>query len=250
MWYWLLKYVLVGPILRLLGRPRVEGLEHVPATGPVIVAANHLSEIDSLYLCLVFPRRLTFLAKGEYFAGSGLRGRIERWVMTATGQVAVDRTGGAAAGDALDAAVRILEGGGAWAIYPEGTRSPDGRLYRGRTGVIRVAMETGAPVLPVVLSGTDRVNPRGRRGLRFARVRIVIGRPRRFPAADRAAVRQATDDLMAGIAARSGQAYVHSYSKSFRIVPRRLTTRKYRREQPCAGHVRERAIVFGLSRRG
>lgn len=215
MWYRLLKYVLVGPVLWVLGRPKVEGLQHVPRTGPVIIAATHLAAIDSLYLCLVLPRRITFIAKSEYYTGTGLRGRFDRWVLRATGQVAVDRSGGAASAPALAAAVRILDDGGVWGIYPEGTRSPDGRVYRGRTGVIRVAMQTGAPVVPVVLSGTDRVNPRGRRGWRFARVRIAFGEPRYFRPADRDGVRGATDALMSELVQRSGRRYVDHYAKRF-----------------------------------
>ncbi|PPJ28788.1 1-acyl-sn-glycerol-3-phosphate acyltransferase [Nocardia nova] len=216
MWYRLLKFVLIGPVLRILGRPKVEGLHHVPKGGPVIIAANHLAAIDSLYLALVLPRRITFLAKSQYFDEPGLRGRINRWVMTATGQVRVDRSGGSASADALAAAVEILESGGVWGIHPEGTRSPDGRVYRGRTGVIRVAMRTGAPVVPVALSGTDRVNRRGRRLLRFGRVRIVFGAPRTFLPVDRAAVRTATDGLMAELAMRSGRRYVDCYAAHFR----------------------------------
>lgn len=220
MWYWLLKYVLVGPVLRVLGRPKVEGLQHVPRTGPVIIAATHLAAIDSLYLCLALPRRITFIAKSEYYAGTGLRGRFDRWVLRATGQVAVDRSGGAASAPALSAAVRILDDGGVWGIYPEGTRSPDGRIYRGRTGVIRVAMQTGAPVIPVVLSGTDRVNPQGRRGWRFARVRISFGPARYFRPADRDGVRAATDALMSELVQRSGRRYVDHYVKRFDTAAR------------------------------
>ncbi|MEV0059233.1 lysophospholipid acyltransferase family protein [Nocardia sp. NPDC050718] len=216
MWYQLCKHVLIGPLLRLLGRPRVEGLEHVPRTGPVIIAANHLAFIDSLYLALVIPRPLTFLAKQEYFTGTGLRGRAKRWFFTAAGQVPVDRTGGDAAADALAAATRILDAGGAWAIHPEGTRSVDGRVYRGRTGALRVAMATGAPVVPVVLEGTDRMNPRGRKLLRFTKVRISIQPARRYPAAvHRAQVRVATDQLMREIALQSGRPYVDRYAASF-----------------------------------
>lgn len=215
MWYWVLKHLLAGPVLRLLGRPGVDGLHHVPATGPVIIAANHLAVVDSLYLCLVLPRRVTFLAKQEYFTGRGLRGRIDRWVMTATGQVPVDRTGGGSGADSLAAAVKILEDGGIWGIHPEGTRSPDGRIYRGRTGVIRVAMRTGAPVIPVVLSGTDRVNPRDRRFLRPAKVHVSFGRPRYFAPADPRGVRRATDELMADISRRSGRPYVDGYAATF-----------------------------------
>lgn len=163
----------------------------------------------------MLPRKVTFIAKQEYFTTGGWRGRLNRWVMNATGQVAVDRTPGKVGGDSLTAAARILEQGGIWGIHPEGTRSPDGRIYRGRTGVIRVAMRTGAPVVPVVLSGTDRVNPRDRRFLRPAKVRISIGRPRYFVPADRYAVRQATDELMADLVRRSGRQYVDCYAATF-----------------------------------
>ena len=216
MWYRLFKYVLLGPLLRVLGRPETEGLEHVPRTGPVIVAANHLAVIDSLYLALVLPRRVTFLAKQEYFTGPGLRGKVNKWFYSVSGQVPVDRTGGSAAADALAAATRILDSGGVWAIHPEGTRSPDGRIYRGRTGTLRVAMATGAPVIPVVLSGTDKVNPRGSRLLRFGKVRITFGAPRRYPPAQQHhAVRTATDELMREMAARSGRHYVDHYAVTF-----------------------------------
>ncbi|MFE3223517.1 lysophospholipid acyltransferase family protein [Nocardia sp. NPDC059228] len=218
MWYWLLKQVLVGPVLRLLGRPKIEGLHHVPKDGPVIIAANHLAVVDSFYLCLVLRRRVTFIAKQEYFTGGGLRGRINRFVMNATGQVPVDRSGGTAGSDSLAAAVRILRSGGIWGIHPEGTRSPDGRVYRGRTGAVRVAMETGAPVIPVVLSGTDRVNPRNRRFLRPAKVGISFGHPRYIPPADPPAVRQATDELMADIVRRSGRPYVDCYAATFKAA--------------------------------
>ncbi|WP_280466398.1 lysophospholipid acyltransferase family protein [Nocardia brasiliensis] len=217
MWYRLFKYVLLGPVLRVLGRPEIEGLEQVPRTGPVIIAANHLAVIDSLYLALVLPRRATFLAKQEYFTGTGLRGRFQRWFFSVSGQVPVNRTGGSAAADALAAATRILESGGVWAIHPEGTRSPDGRIYRGRTGTLRVAMATGAPVIRVVLSGTDRVNPRGTRLPRFGKVRISFGAPRYYlPADQHRAARTATDELMREIAARSGRHYVDRYAATFR----------------------------------
>lgn len=218
MWYLLCKYVLIGPALRLLGRPRVDGLEHIPRTGPVIIAANHLAVIDSLYLALVIPRPLTFLAKQEYFTGTGLRGRLQRWFFTAAGQVPVDRAGGDGAADALATATRILADGRAWAIHPEGTRSVDGRVYRGRTGALRVAMATGAPVVPVVLDGTDRMNPRGRKLLRFTKVRISVHPARRYPAAEHhAQVRVATDQLMREIATLSGRPYVDRYAATFAV---------------------------------
>jgi 1-acyl-sn-glycerol-3-phosphate acyltransferase len=161
------------------------------------------------------PGAINFLAKQEYFTRPGLRGRIIRWVMVATGQVAVDRSGGSVSAAALDAAVRIVESGGAWGIHPEGTRSPDGRTYRGRTGAIRVAMRTGAPLVPVALSGTERINPRDRRMLRPGRVRITFGHPRYFPPLDRAGVRTATDQLMTDLAARSGRCYVDRYAATW-----------------------------------
>lgn len=216
MWYRLFKHVLLGPLLRIIGRPEVVGLEHVPRSGPVIIAANHLAVIDSLYLALVLPRRVTFLAKQEYFTGTGWKGRFNRWFFSAAGQVPVDRTGGTAAADALAAATRILGAGGVWAIHPEGTRSPDGRVYRGRTGALRVAIATGAPVVPVVLSGTDRVNPRGSRMWRFAKVRVHFGAPRYYPPAEaRADARTETDALMRELARRSGRQYVDSYAATF-----------------------------------
>ncbi|GAB2644188.1 lysophospholipid acyltransferase family protein [Nocardia goodfellowii] len=216
MWYRLFKHVLLGPLLRLLGRPKVEGLHHVPPDGPVIIAANHLAVIDSLYLALILPRRVTFLAKQEYFTGTGLKGLFQRWFYTVAGQVPVDRTGGTAAADALAAATGILEAGGIWAIHPEGTRSPDGRIYRGRTGALRVAMATGAPVIPVVLSGTDRMNPRGSRLLRPTKIRISIGAPRYyFAAGPQTTPRAATDELMRELAARAGRPYVDRYAATF-----------------------------------
>lgn len=228
MWYWLFKHVLLGPLLRLLGRPEADGLRHVPRTGPVIIAANHLAMLDSMYLALVLPRRVTFLAKQEYFTGTGFKGRFQRWFFTVAGQVPVNRTGGTAAADALAAATKIVETGGVWAIHPEGTRSPDGRVYRGRTGALRVAMATGAPVIPVVLAGTDKVNPRGRRLPRFGKVRISFGPPRYYPHrtpspavhtgtdAPVCQVRAATDELMRELAARSGRNYVDRYAATFR----------------------------------
>ncbi|MEV5000127.1 lysophospholipid acyltransferase family protein [Nocardioides sp. LML1-1-1.1] len=198
MWFWWLKHVLLGPAVRWWTRPRVSGLEHLPATGPVVVAANHRAEVDSLVLCLVLPRPPRFVAKAEYFAGHGLRGRVERWLCTVTGQIPVDRRGGDAAGAALRAATGVLREGGVWAIYPEGTRSPDGRLYRGHTGVVRVARSVpGATVLPVGLSGAEAVS-RWRRG----RVRVVVGAPVDVRAGE---VREATDRLMVAIGGLTGQ---------------------------------------------
>ncbi|MBA4021410.1 MAG: 1-acyl-sn-glycerol-3-phosphate acyltransferase [Gordonia sp.] len=203
MWYRILKYVLVGPVLRLIARPLVSGLQHVPRSGPVIIAANHLAVIDSFLLCLVIDRRLTFLAKHDYFIRPGVRGALQRWFFTAAGQVPVDRAGGNAATAALDAATAILESGDVWAIHPEGTRSPDGHLHRGRTGVARVAAATGAPVIPIALQHTARLRP-------WRRARITIGPPSALRSSN---IRICTDQLMMEIREMSGQRYVDTYAR-------------------------------------
>ena len=137
MWYWLFKYIFMGPLLTLLGRPKVEGLEYVPDSGAVILASNHLAVADSFYLPLVVKRRITFLAKSEYFTGTGLKGWFQRWFYTAAGQVPIDRTDADSAQAALETASRLLGEGKLLGMYPEGTRSPDGRLYKGKTGMSR-----------------------------------------------------------------------------------------------------------------
>jgi 1-acyl-sn-glycerol-3-phosphate acyltransferase len=214
--FWLLK-CLLSPIVWLFGRPIIEGAEHVPADGPVILASNHLAVADSFFLILKLRRRITFVAKNEYFTSPGLKGLLKKWFFTIGGQVPIDRGGASAAQGALDAATRILRGGGVWAIYPEGTRSPDGRLYKGKTGVIRVALATGAPVVPVVMSGSDTVNPPGSRRWHFGRVRIKVCPPLDFSRYqefrdDRQVVRSATDELMWVLANNSSQEYVDDYA--------------------------------------
>src|SRR5262245_64853941 len=149
----------MGPPLALIGRPNVEGLEHVPQSGPAILASNHLAVIDSFYLPLVVKRRITFLAKAEYFTGTGLKGWFTRWFYTAAGQVPIDRTDADSAQSALNTAERILDAGKLLGMYPEGTRSPDGRLYKGKTGLARLAVQTGVPVIPVAMSRTAGRNP-------------------------------------------------------------------------------------------
>ena len=170
MWYWLFKYVFMGPLLQLLGRPKVEGLDYVPRSGPAILASNHLAVADSFYKPLVVRRRITFLAKAEYFTGTGIKGRFQRWFYTAAGQVPIDRTDADSAHAALTTAARVLGEGKLLGMYPEGTRSPDGRLYKGKTGLARLALKTGVPVIPVAMIGTDSVNPPGSKMWRFGRV--------------------------------------------------------------------------------
>lgn len=212
--YWLIKWVLVGPIVRVMTRPVVTGT--LPRTGPVIVASNHLAEVDSLVLALVLARRLTFVAKSEYFTPRGVRGRLYSSIARSTGQIPIDRSGSGAGDAALDAARGIVEAGGTWAIYPEGTRSPDGRLYRGRTGVMRVALTCpDVAVVPVGISGTREIDRPTRRGWRPGRVRVVIGEPmdlsRWRGRPPRLAAREATDELMRRIQGLTHQQYVDSH---------------------------------------
>jgi len=168
MWYWLFKYIFIGPLLSLMARPKTEGLEHIPDSGPAILASNHLAVADSFIKPLVIRRRITFLAKAEYFTGKGLKGWFMRWFYTVAGQVPIDRSNADASQAALDTAKRILGEGKLLGMYPEGTRSPDGRLYKGKTGLARLVLETGAPVIPIALIGTDALNPPGTKMWRFA----------------------------------------------------------------------------------
>jgi 1-acyl-sn-glycerol-3-phosphate acyltransferase len=217
MWYWLFKFVLMGPLLTLLGRPKVEGLEHVPQSGAVILASNHLAVADSFYKPLVVNRRITFLAKAEYFTGTGIKGRFQRWFYTAAGQVPIDRTDADAAQSALTTAERILGQGKVLGMYPEGTRSPDGRLYKGKTGLARLALQTGVPVIPVALIGTDVVNPPGSKMWHFGRVQVKFGAPMDFSrfeglAGNRFIERAVIDEVMYELMRLSGQEYVDLYA--------------------------------------
>jgi 1-acyl-sn-glycerol-3-phosphate acyltransferase len=204
-----------GNLLRLCWRPVVEGLEHVPGQGGVILAGNHLSVADEYFLAAVVPRHIAFWAKAEYFAGKGPRGWLTRAVVNGMGAIRVERGDGRAALAAFDAAVPVLRAGGVVAVYPEGTRSPDGRLYRGRTGVVRLARQAGVPIVPVGVLGTDKIQPVGARLPRVgSRVTFRFGRP--IEVAGRigrpADIRAVTDELMAEIQKLSGQEYVPRYA--------------------------------------
>jgi 1-acyl-sn-glycerol-3-phosphate acyltransferase len=217
MWYWLLKYILLGPLLAILGRPKVEGLEYVPQSGPVILASNHLAVMDSFYLPLVVRRRITFLAKAEYFTGTGLKGWLRRWFFNAAGQVPIDRSNADTAQAALDTAERVLREGKLLGMYPEGTRSPDGRLYKGKTGMARLALQTGVPVIPVAMIGTNVVNPPGTTMLRFGRVTVKFGKPMDFSrfdglAGNRFIERAVIDEVIYELMGLSGQEYVDIYA--------------------------------------
>lgn len=219
MLYWLLKRVLVGPVLRTVFRPTVEGLEHVPDSGPAILAVNHLSYSDWLFLPLVLDRRVTFVAKSEYFTTPGVRGRMQKSFFSGTGQVPIDRTSGSAAAGALATGKRILADGDLFGIFPEGTRSPDGRLYKGKTGVARLALESGAPVIPVALMDTDTVAPPGEKFGRYAQPHVRFGVPLDFSrfegmSADRFVLRSITDEIMYELMLLSGQEYVDEYAAS------------------------------------
>jgi 1-acyl-sn-glycerol-3-phosphate acyltransferase len=217
--YWVLKTVVLGPLLKLLFRPWVEGEENIPEEGPAIFASNHLSFSDSIFLPLMVPRRMTFLAKSDYFTGRGLKGRLTAAFFRGVGQLPVDRSGGKAGEAALNQGLRILRRGELLGIYPEGTRSPDGRLYRGRTGVARLALEAPARVLPVAMIGTDKAQPTGKRIPKIMRIGMRIGRPLDFSRyegmeGDRFVLRSITDEIMYELMHLSGQEYVDEYATS------------------------------------
>jgi 1-acyl-sn-glycerol-3-phosphate acyltransferase len=215
--YWFLKYVAVGPVLRTVFRPWVEGMENIPEDGGAIIASNHLSFSDSFFLPMEMQRRLTFLAKGDYFNGRGVKGRLTAAFFRGINQVPIDRAGGRASEAALDAGVAILKRGELLGVYPEGTRSPDGRLYRGKTGIARMALEAGVPVVPVAMINTFEVQPPGKIVPRVMRVGIKIGKPLDFSRyagmeGDRFVLRSITDEIMYELMQLSGQEYVDQYA--------------------------------------
>ncbi|MEN3583688.1 lysophospholipid acyltransferase family protein [Streptomyces sp. ZYX-F-203] len=216
----LIKAVL-GPITRLMFRPRVEGVEHIPADGPVILAGNHLTFIDSVVLPLVTRRQVVFIGKDEYVTGKGLKGRAMAWFFTGVGMIPVDRDGAGGGVAALMTGRRVLREGRVFGIYPEGTRSPDGRLYRGRTGIARLTLMTGAPVVPFAMVGTDKVQPGGAGLPRPGRVTVRFGPPMEFSRyegmdRDRYVLRAVTDSVMAEVMRLSGQEYVDMYATKAR----------------------------------
>jgi 1-acyl-sn-glycerol-3-phosphate acyltransferase len=215
--YWLMKWVFLGPLMRLAFRPEVRGAENLPRSGGALVASNHLAVLDSFVLPLMVPRRMAFPAKSEYFTTPGVAGTLQRWFFSGMGQVPIERGNGRAARAALDTGIGVLREGRLFGIYPEGTRSPDGRLYKGRTGVARMALEAKVPVVPVAMVGTDRANPVGSRFWRPVRIRIVIGEPLDFSryadiANDRQVERAITDEVMYALMELSGQEYVDVYA--------------------------------------
>ncbi len=210
--YWIVKVILT-PILRTLFRPKIDGVENIPDEGGAILASNHLSFSDSFFLPLMVKRRVTFLAKSDYFTGGGLKAFFFR----AVGQVPVDRSGGSASNAALETGKRVLAKGMLLGIYPEGTRSPDGRLYRGKTGVARMALEAGVPVIPCAMVNTFEIQPPGKVIPRIMQVEMRIGKPLDFSRYagmehDRFVLRSMTDEIMYELMQLSGQEYVDQYA--------------------------------------
>jgi 1-acyl-sn-glycerol-3-phosphate acyltransferase len=213
LFYWFLKFVAIGPVVHAVFRPKAEGTENVPATGAAILASNHLSAADWIFMPLLLKRRVTFLAKAEYFTGKGVKGFLQRVFFAGSGQVPIDRTNASAAEDAIQTGLRILRQGKLLGIYPEGTRSPDGRLFRGKTGLARMALETGAPVVPVAMIYSSRKLPFGKK---LTRVQVKFGKPLDFSryaglSGDRFVERSITDEVMYEIMTQSGQEYVDVY---------------------------------------
>ena len=213
LFYWFLKFVAIGPLVHVVYRPRAEGTEHIPATGGAILASNHLSAADWIFMPLSLKRRVTFLAKAEYFTGTGVKGFLQRAFFAGSGQVPIDRSSASAAENAIQTGLRILREDKLLGIYPEGTRSPDGRLYRGKTGVARMALETGVPVIPVAMIYSRKRLPFGKK---ITRVEVKFGEPLDFTryegmSGDRFVERSITDEIMYEIMTLSGQEYVDVY---------------------------------------
>ncbi|MCU1425100.1 MAG: 1-acyl-sn-glycerol-3-phosphate acyltransferase [Microbacteriaceae bacterium] len=219
MFYWFMKNLVAGPILKTVFRPWVTGVENIPKTGGVILASNHLSFIDSVFLPLVIERRIFFLAKSDYFSGKGIKGAMTKAFMNGTGMLPIDRSGGKASEASLNTGLRVLHEGEVLGIYPEGTRSPDGKMYRGRTGVARMILEGDVPVVPVAMIDTEKVMPIGKRIPKVRRIGIVIGEPLDFSRfkgleSDRFILRSITDEIMYELNRISGQEYVDVYASS------------------------------------
>jgi 1-acyl-sn-glycerol-3-phosphate acyltransferase len=224
--YWLLKNLLLGPPIRRIFQPIEEGIENVPVSGPAIIASNHLSFADWLFMPLALDRRVTFVAKSDYFTGVGLKGWVQRRFFAGTGQVPIDRSGGLASESALRAGLKVLQRGELFGIYPEGTRSHDGRLYKGRTGVARLALLAGVPVIPSAIIGTDLIAPPGKIVTRIVSPTVRFGTPLDFSrysgmSEDRFVLRSITDEIMYAIMELSGQEYVDVYAPTAKALAAR-----------------------------
>jgi len=233
--YQVLKSFLI-PILTLLFRPKVTGLRNVPQSGPVIIASNHLSFSDSIFMPLVVPRKVTFLAKSEYFTSPGIKGFIKKITFIALGQVPVDRSGGRRSEAALLTGLDLLAGGACIGIYPEGTRSPDGKLYKGRAGIARMAIESGAAIVPVAMFNTAEIQPTGQVVPKVQRVEMIFGEPLYYTGdtSDLKVLRQITDEIMEKIQQLSGQEYVDMYASEAKLIlikQRREEAKEKKREE-------------------
>ena len=219
MFYWFMKNLVAGPILKTVFRPWITGLENIPKEGGVILASNHLSFIDSVFLPLVIERRIYFLAKSDYFTGKGLKNWAVKHFLLGTGMIPIDRSGGKASEASLNTGLAVISRGDVLGIYPEGTRSPDGKLYRGRTGVARMILEGHVPVVPVAMMDTEKVMPIGSKIPKVRRIGVVIGKPLDFSRfegleGDRFILRSITDEIMYELSRISGQEYVDVYASS------------------------------------
>jgi 1-acyl-sn-glycerol-3-phosphate acyltransferase len=237
--YWFLKFIALGPALKVIFRPRAEGVENVPSEGPAILASNHLSYADWLFMPLVIPRMVRFVAKAEYFTGPGVKGWLQKTFFSGTGNIPIDRTGADAASGALLSAKRVLAEGELFGIYPEGTRSHDGRLYRGKTGIARLALETGVPVIPTAVVGTDVVAPPGKKFGRITRPTVRFGKPLDFSRYagmenDRFILRSITDEIMYEIMRLSGQEYVDIYASRAKDESKKGDSAKGAERKPAA----------------
>ena len=220
----------------MLFRPKVTGLRNVPQSGPVIVASNHLSFSDSIFMPLVVPRKVTFLAKSEYFTSPGIKGLIKKITFIALGQVPVDRSGGRRSEAALLTGLELLAEGACIGIYPEGTRSPDGKLYKGRTGIARLAIESGAAVVPVAMFNTAEIQPTGQVVPKVQRVEMIFGEPLYFKGdtSDLKLLREITDEIMEKIQEISKQEYVDMYASEAKLIlmkKRRDEAKEKKREE-------------------
>ena len=225
--YFILKTFVLGPLLRVLFRPWVRGMENIPGTGAAILASNHLSFSDSIFLPLMSRRPVVFSAEREYFTGKGIKGALTRRFFNATGQLPIDRSGGKASEASLNTGLGVLGQGQVLGIYPEGTRSPDGRLYRGRTGIARMVLEAKVPVIPVAMIDTEKVQPIGQKMPKIRRIGIVVGEPLDFSRfdgmeGDRIVLRAVTDEIMYELKQLSGQEYVDAYASSVKEKRARL----------------------------
>ncbi|MDQ0031980.1 1-acyl-sn-glycerol-3-phosphate acyltransferase [Arthrobacter bambusae] len=229
-----MKRIFLGPLLKLLFRPWVKGLDNVPQDGAAILASNHLSFSDSIFMPVMVPRRVSFLAKSEYFTGTGLKGRLTAMFFRLTNQLPMDRSGGAASELSLQAGRDVLASGGLLGIYPEGTRSPDAKLYKGKVGVAKLALQTRVPVVPVAMIGTEKVQPIGKRLPNIRRIGIIFGQAMDFSRyygqeEDYSVQRAVTDEIMYELMRLSGQEYVDEYAS---VVKQRMAGQL---PEPAAG---------------